>query len=223
MPRRGWGGGIVSTTTENDTTGRPAAAARPRWRGWPLLLVLAVVMHFLLFDRGLGGDGWATFAFLSSAVDDGDLALENNSHGVMNGLVARPDGQLVMQYPPGVPLLDLAPFLAGRALDEALPAGVIPSGISIPVVGPVSRRVACEIGAIVLARNLAAGAGLWMVVLALGRLGFGRSTAGLAAALTFFGGPLVFYALVGMSHAPAFALAALLFLLGAAWRCRHRA
>ena len=34
-----------------------------------------------------------------------------------------------------------------------------------------------------------------------------------ATALTFFGGPLIFYSLVGMTHAPAFALAALLLLV----------
>ncbi|MES1210775.1 MAG: hypothetical protein ABUL63_00445, partial [Acidobacteriota bacterium] len=34
-----------------------------------------------------------------------------------------------------------------------------------------------------------------------------------AVALTFFGGPLIFYSLVGMTHAPTFALAALLLLL----------
>src|SRR6185503_16686838 len=45
------------------------------------------------------------------------------------------------------------------------------------------------------------------------RMGFSERIAAAAAALAFFGGPLIFYSLVGMSHAPAFALAALLLLV----------
>jgi hypothetical protein len=77
----------------------------------------------------------------------------------------------------------------------------------------VPRGVFFSAAAIVLARNAAVLLGLVAVAAALGRLGFGERTAALAAALTFFGGPLVFYSLVGMTHAPTFALAGLALLL----------
>jgi hypothetical protein len=180
-------------------------------RRWPLAVVLALAaLHMLVFDRGLGGDGWASFAALESVVDDGDLWLENNLRGVANGIVKGASGHLVMQYPPGIVALDLAPFLAGRAIDRGLPAAWLAEGADLPPVGRVPRRVFLEAAAIVLARNLAALLGLAWIALALERLGFGERVAAAAAALAFFGGPLLFYSLVGMSHAPAFALAALL-------------
>jgi hypothetical protein len=166
-----------------------------------------------VFDRGLGGDGWATFAFLESALEDRDLFLENNTHGVMNGLLRGPGEHLVMQYPPGGPLLDLLPFLAGRALDRVLPARWLAAGVSVPPAGLLPRRVFLEIAGIVAARNLAVLAGLFAIAAALRRAGFGDGTAASASALALFGGPLVFYSLVGASHAPTFALSALLLLV----------
>src|SRR5947199_4190757 len=85
-------------------------------------VLLLAAFHMLAFDRGLGGDGWASFAALESLVNDFDLHLENNLRGIMNGIVPTPSGHLVMQYPPGILLLDLPPFLAGRAVDAFLPA-----------------------------------------------------------------------------------------------------
>jgi len=174
--------------------------------------VLAV-LHMGVFDRGLGGDGWATFAFLESAVEDHDLFLENNSHGVTNGLLPGPGGHLVMQYPPGAVLLDLAPFLAGRAADALLPQRWLASGAVVPPAGRVPRRVFLEVAAIVAARNLEVLAGLAAILLALRRAGFPDGVAAAATALVFFGGPLVFYSLVGATHAPTFALAAVLLLV----------
>jgi len=180
-----------------------------RWR-WPLAAVLVVAaMHMLLFDRGLGGDGWASFAAVESVVDDGDLWLENNLRGVDNGIVQGANGHRVMQYPPGIVALDMAPFLAGRAADAALPARWLARGAELPPVGRVPRRVFFEAAAIVLARNLEALLGVLWIALMLERLGFGERIAAGAAGLAFFGGPMIFYSLVGMSHAPAFALAAL--------------
>jgi hypothetical protein len=170
----------------------------------------AVALHLAVFDRGLGGDGWATFAFLESVLDDGDTYLENNHRGVMNGLLARPDGHLVMQYPPGVAALDLVPLLLGRAADAMLPAAWLAGGVVVPPVGPVPRRAFLEVAAIVAARNLAVLVGLVAIVAALRRLGHDDRRSAATAALTFFGGPLVFYGLVGASHAPSFALASLL-------------
>jgi len=187
-----------------------ADSAAPRRRWWPLALVLALAaLHMLVFDRGLGGDGWASFAALESVVDDGDLWLENNLRGVANGVVRGGSGNLVMQYPPGILALDLVPFLAGRALDRCLPAEWMARGAELPPVGRVPRRVFLEAAAIVLARNLETLLGLAWIALALGRLGYDERVAAGAAGLAFFGGPLLFYSLVGMSHAPAFALAAL--------------
>jgi hypothetical protein len=167
----------------------------------------------LTFDRGLGGDGWASFAALESLVDDGDLYLENNLRGVVNGIVPTPSGHLVMQYPPGILLLDLPPFLAGRAADALLPARWLARGFELPPVGRVPRRVFLEAAAIVLLRNLATLLGLFGLALGLRRLGLREGVAAAAVAATFFGGPLLFYSLVGMTHAPTFALASLLFLL----------
>lgn len=187
-------------------------------------LLLAAALHMLVFDRGLGGDGWATFAALESLADDGDLWLDDDHRGVMNGLVGGAGGRLVMQYPPGVLLLDAAPFFAGRALDRLLPAGILGEGADLPPVGRVQRRVFLSAAAIVAARNAAVLLGLLWTVLALRRIGIPDRRAAAATALAFFGGPLIFYALVGMTHAPTFALAALLLLLlarqreaGSAW------
>jgi MFS family permease len=167
----------------------------------------------LLFDRGLGGDGWAGFATLESLADDGDPWVENQTRGVMNGLVDAPGGHLALQYPPGILALDALPFLAGRAADRLLPARWMADGVDLPPVGRVPRGVFLSAAMIVLARNLATLLGLLWLGRALRRMGFSEGIAAAATAFTFFGGPLIFYSLVGMSHAPVFALAALLLLV----------
>jgi len=167
----------------------------------------------LVFDRGLGGDGWAGFALLESLADDGDAWLENDHHGVMNGLLGTPSGHLVTQYPPGIVVLDAPAFWAGRLLDRLLPAGVMAGGAELPPVGRVPRGVFLSAALIVGARNAAVLLGLAWIGFALGRLGLPERRTAAAVALTFFGGPLIFYSLVGMTHAPTFALAALLLLL----------
>jgi hypothetical protein len=166
-----------------------------------------------VFDRGLGGDGWASFATLQSLADDGDPFVEDDHRGVMNGLVGGPGGHLVLQYPPGILVLDALPFLAGRALDRVLPAGWMAGGVDLPPAGRVPRGVFLSAAMIVLARNAATLLGMLWIARALRRIGISERIAAAAAALTFFGGPLIFYSLVGMTHAPAFALAALLFLV----------
>jgi hypothetical protein len=180
----------------------------------PLWIVLALAaLHMLLFDRGLGGDGWASFSTLEALADDGSLWVERHDHGVANGLVGTPAGHLVMQYPPGVLALDALPFLAGRAADRLLPARWLANGFDLPPVGRVPRGVFLSAAAIVLARNAATLVGLGWIFLALRRIGFPARVAAAATALTFFGGPLIFYSLVGMTHAPVFALGGLLLLL----------
>jgi|HubBroStandDraft_3_1064219.scaffolds.fasta_scaffold01409_7 hypothetical protein len=191
----------------------PVPPTSPHRSGWLLAVLAASALHMLIFDRGLGGDGWAGFAVLTSLADDHDLWLEDNHRGQLNGLVANPAGHLVSQYPPGGPLLDALPFAAGRALDALLPARLLAAGVELPPLGRVPRGLFFSAAAIVAARNVAALLGLFWTALALRRLGSGPRTAAAAAALAFFGGPLVFYSLVGMTHAPACALAALLFLL----------
>lgn len=193
----------------------------PSPRPWIVLALALAGLHMVLFDRGLGGDGWAPFAALESLADDGDLALENNVRGPRNGLVPTAGGHLAMQYPPGILLLDALPFAAGRALDALLPESVLAGGADLPPAGKVPRGVFLSAACIVLARNLAVLVGLLALAAALLRLGCGEKTVAASAALTFFGGPLVFYSLVGMTHAPAFALAAL--LLWALVRAREAA
>ena len=197
-------------------------------RRLPLSLVtvlLLAALHMLVFDRGLGGDGWAGFGLLESIADDGDLWLEDNHRGVMNGLVPGApgdEGHLVSQYPPGILALDALPFLAGRLLDRLLPAGILADGAELPPVGRVPRGVFLSAAAIVLCRNLAALLGIAWTGLALLRLGVPERTAALASGLAFFGGPMLFYSLVGMTHAPTFALAGLLLWLLAHWRNDRR-
>lgn len=194
-------------------------------RRLPLSLVtvlLLAALHMLVFDRGLGGDGWAGFALLESIADDGDLWLEDDHRGVMNGLVPGAPGDgghLVSQYPPGILALDALPFLAGRLMDSLLPAGILADGAELPPVGRVPRGVFLSAAVIVLCRNLAALLGVAWTGLALLRLGVPERTAALAAGLAFFGGPMLFYSLVGMTHAPTFALAGLLLWLLA--HCRR--
>lgn len=186
----------------------------PILRSRPILAVLLLAaFHMLVFDRGLGGDGWASFALLESAGDDGDVWLEDDHRGVLNGLVPGRGGHLVSQYPPGILPLDILPFLAGRALDRLLPPAVLADGADLPPAGQVPRGVFLSAAAIVLARNAATLLGLAALGAALLRLGYAERTAAAATALAFFGGPMIFYSLVGMTHAPAFALACLLFLL----------
>jgi hypothetical protein len=176
-------------------------------------VLLAAALHMAVFDRGLGGDGWASFATLEALADRGVPEVESEHRGVMNGLVRSADGHLVLQYPPGILALDALPFLAGRALDEILPAAWLARGAELPPAGRVPRGVFLAAAMIVLARNAATLLGLLWIGRALRRLGFPERTAAAAVALAFFGGPLIFYSLVGMSHAPAFALAALLLLV----------
>lgn len=182
-------------------------------------VLLLAGLHMLVFDRGLGGDGWAGFALLESVTDDGDLWLEDDHRGVMNGLVPGDQGHLVSQYPPGILALDAGPFFAGRFLDSLLPAGALADGAELPPVGRVPRGVFLSAALIVLSRNLAALLGVAWTGLALLRLGVPERTAAVAAGLAFFGGPMIFYSLVGMTHAPTFALAGLLLWLLA--RCRN--
>src|SRR5260370_11233510 len=193
----------------------PTSARRS---GWLLAVLALAALHMLVFDRGLGGDGWAGFAVLTSLADDHDLWLENNHRGQFNGLVPNRAGHLVSQYPPGGPLLDALPFAAGRLLDAVLPARLLSAGVELPPLGRVPRGLFLSAAAIVAARHAATLLGLLWTALALRRLGCGPRTAAAGGALAFFGGPLVFYSLVGMTHAPAFALAAVLFWLLV--RCR---
>src|SRR6202035_5530565 len=186
-------GGIISTPrfprpdpALNDAMIPSPRAHRPTWPMAAVLLLAA--LHMLVFDRGLGGDGWASFAALESIVDDGDLWLENNQRGVMNGLVRSPSGHLVMQYPPGILILDLPPFLAGGAADAILPTRWHGNGAELPPAGRVPRRVFLSAAAIVLARNAATLLGLLWLALALRRLGFGEKISAAATALAFFGG-----------------------------------
>ncbi|HEV2844353.1 MAG TPA: hypothetical protein VG477_05865 [Thermoanaerobaculia bacterium] len=181
---------------------RPLAAA-----------LLLAALHMLIFDRGLGGDGWASFSTLESLVEDGDLWVEDDHRGVMNGLVEARPGHLAMQYPPGVLALDVLPFLAGRILDAALPSGWLAGGVELPPAGRVPREVFFSAAFIVLARNLVVLLGMLWIAQALRRTGFPERTSALAASFAFFGGPLIFYSLVGMTHAPVFALGGLLLLL----------
>jgi len=185
---------------------------RLRLRPLAAVLLLAA-LHMAVFDRGLGGDGWASFATLQSLADDGDPFVEDDHHGVMNGLVGGTGGHLVLQYPPGILVLDALPFLAGRILDRALPAGWMANGFDLPPAGRVPRGVFLSAAMIVLARNAATLLGMLWIARALRRLGFSEGIAAAAPAVPFFGGPLIFYSLVGMTHAPAFALAALLLLV----------
>ena len=86
----------------------------------------------LVFDRGLGGDGWAGFATLESLADDGDPLGGEPDPGGDERAGGRAGGAPRLQYPPGILVLDALPFLAGRAADRLLPAGGWRAGSSSP-------------------------------------------------------------------------------------------
>src|ERR1700730_7609588 len=104
----------------------PTSARRS---GWLLAVLAAAALHMLVFDRGLGGDGWAGFSVLTSLFDDHDLWLEDNHRGQLNGLIANSAGPLASHSPPGGVLLDAPPFAAGRALDALLPSRFLAGGV----------------------------------------------------------------------------------------------
>ena len=164
-----------------------------RLRLRPLTAVLlAAAAHMLVFDRGLGGDGWASFATLEALADRGVPWVETENWGVMNGLVRTPEGHLVLQYPPGILALDALPFVLGRALDRGLPAGWMASGAELPPAGRVPRGVFLSAAMIVLARNLATLLGLLWIVRALRRLGTSEGIAAAAAVIVYYGLKLSF-------------------------------
>ncbi|HEY5610482.1 MAG TPA: hypothetical protein VIL97_04695, partial [Thermoanaerobaculia bacterium] len=126
---------------------------------------------------------------------------------------------LVMQYPPGISLLDVLPYVAAEAIDAMAPGTM---SVSIPPVGPISRATFLAVAAIVALRNLAVIVGLLLIHRALTQLGVRERVANLAIVLSFFGSPLVFYSLVGMTHAVSFLIASgiLVSLLDRAPRAR---
>lgn len=203
----------MSEETQSAGGSQTAGVTRLFRLRWIIAVLLLASLHMAVFDRGLGGDGWASFALLESIVADGDIWLENNHRGVLNGLIPGRDGHVVSQYLPGILLLDALPFLAGRALHRLLPSGLLAQGGELPPVGQVPRPVFLSAALIVLARNAVSLFGLGCIAVALLRLGNTEKRTAAAVALTFFGGPMLFYSLVGMTHAPAFALAALLLLI----------
>jgi hypothetical protein len=183
------------------------------------LVVLGVcLLHFAIFDRGMGGDGWASFATLESLRHDGDVWVENNLRGVRNGLVTvgEPGREhLVMQYPPGVLAFDLVPMVLGRSaveLGQALGLGPH-QAVDVQPIGRAPPQLAASVAAIVLSRNLQVLLALAALAWAAVRTGTDRVRAPVVVGTVFLGGPLIFYGLVGMSHAPAFLLLSLLVLL----------
>lgn len=180
----------------------------------------------VVFDRGLGGDGWASFATLESWLEDGDVWVEDDLRGVRNGLVpVVVDGEshLVMQYPPGVLAFDLVPALLGRAIVRvAIAFGAAgDQAVDVQPVGGMEPEAAGAVAGIVVGRNVQVLLGLLILWFALGEIDRTRRSRTIAVAATFFGGPLVFYALVGMSHVPAFLLLSCLLLLSMrSWRDR---
>ena len=87
------------------------------------------------------------------------------------------------------------------------------NGFELPPAGRAPRGVFLSAAMIVLARNAVTLLGLFWTFQALRRMEISEGVAAAATALVFFGGPLIFYSLVGMTHAPVFALAGLLLLV----------
>ena len=55
-----------------------------------LIVLLGIAGHMLLFEQGLGGDGWGYYATCESVWIDGDLNLDNNMYGVYKRIHKRP-------------------------------------------------------------------------------------------------------------------------------------
>lgn len=181
------------------------------------VVLLFIALHMVVFEQGMGGDGWGYYAILESAVIDHDLNLDNNIYGTYNGFKKDPvSGRWITQYPPGMALMDAPFFMAAERL--------------YPLIGPrlpevslssekseqknISKQTLMRILGVIAAHNFYTLLGLLLLFLTLRKHSLSALTASLLVAATYFTTPLHFYGQSGMSHADSFfCMSALLYLL----------
>ncbi|MDX9702883.1 MAG: glycosyltransferase family 39 protein [Candidatus Auribacterota bacterium] len=176
-----------------------------------IIAVLTVIaVHMLLFEQGLGGDGWGYYATCESVLIDGDLNLDNNIYGVYNGFTQDPQtGRYITQYPPGLALMNAPFFLIGNIIGSICPVDIPQEKIfNNPNFKDLPNNVFFRIFGFVFAHNIYAMLGLFILYLTLLINGFSTRLSAIAVLLTYFASPLHYYAQSGMSHANSFFLVA---------------
>ncbi len=181
---------------------------------WALVVALPILLHCFVFEAGVGGaDGWSYFANVESLVLDRDLDLTNNRLPFPPNYPADPymwieeTGRWVTHEPLGAALLDAPAYALGRLVTRFWRPRIHLDRL------PYSRldsRVIALVFFISLAHNAYVAAAMLVVFAMLLKMGARPSAAAGAALLTFFGGPLHYYACNGLSHAPAAFVMALL-------------
>lgn len=173
---------------------------------------LSIICHMVIFEQGLGGDGWGYYAIVESAVIDGDFDLDNNIYGVYNGFKKAPDGRWITQYPPGLAIMD-APFvLLAQAMSGcvSIPRKAVDFH---PVYKNVPDIVLIRSVGVILAHNFYTLLGLLLLFLLLLKCGFSDYVASVLVFIGYFSSPLHFYAQSGMSHANSFFMLTLLLFV----------
>lgn len=172
------------------------------------IVLLLIAGHIILFEQGLGGDGWGYYAICESLLLDGDLNLNNNIYGVLNGFTKDPKtDRYITQYPPGLALMNAPFFLIGAVLGSIVPINIPQESIfPNPNFSPISTAVFFRIFGFIFAHNVYALLGLFILFLTLRLNGFGANVSAVLVLLTYFASPLHYYAQSGMSHANSFFL-----------------
>ncbi len=177
-----------------------------------LAVFLSIISHMVVFEQGLGGDGWGYYAVVESAVIDGDLDLNNNIYGVYNGFKKDPNGRWITQYPPGLAIMD-APFVLLMQTicgSVSIPRGAVDSH---PIYKNVPDIVLIRSMGVILAHNFYTLLGLLLLFLLLLKCGFSDYISSVLVFIGYFSSPLHFYAQSGMSHANSFFMLTLLLFL----------
>jgi len=171
-----------------------------------ILIFLLISFHMIVFEQGMGGDGWGYYAVTESIIKDKDLNLDNNIYGVYNGFTKDPKtGRWITQYPPGTSLMDIPFFFCvtkisqkfnlrfpAPALPESAGAKNIPDSIMPGIIG------------IIAAHNFYTLLGLLFVYFTLRINGFSSLASSLIVFAGYLASPLHFYGQSGMSHANSF-------------------
>ncbi|MEW6357602.1 MAG: glycosyltransferase family 39 protein [Planctomycetota bacterium] len=168
------------------------------------MLVLIVGLHCILFEGGVGGaDGWSYFANLQSLVDDYDLDLTNNRFTFPREYAAQPymkghNDRYVTHEPIGATFFQVPFYLVGKAA-----ATVLKPNLKINRVpySSLDGETLVKVFSMVFANNFWSILAVLLVYHTARRAGVREWPAFWAALFCFFGGPLHWYATVGLSHA----------------------
>ncbi|NOZ19653.1 MAG: hypothetical protein GXP25_01050 [Planctomycetes bacterium] len=168
------------------------------------MLILIVGLHCVIFEGGVGGaDGWSYFANLQSFVDDCDLDLTNNRLTFPEGYVVKPymegyNGRYVTHEPLGATFFQAPFYVFGKVA-----AVVAPPNLKINRVpySSLDGQTIVKVFSMILANNFWSIFAVLLVYYTARRAGVREWPAFWAALFCFFGGPLHWYAIVGLSHA----------------------